>query len=73
MEQLQLKKSMMSFIMINHGICQKELKVKSANNNLLHFSGDCTMVSLTNSDVHLVYCDVDMPINSEEEAITLVA
>jgi len=63
----------MSFIMIIHGICQKELKVKSAKDNLLHFSRHYTMASLTNSDVHLVYFDVDIPMNSEEEAITLVA
>ena len=30
------------------------------------------MASLTNSDVHLVYCEVDMTTNSEEEPITLV-
>ena len=30
------------------------------------------MVSLTNSDVRLVYCEVNMPINSKEESITLV-
>ena len=40
--------------------------------SLLHFYGNCTMVSLKNSDVHLVYCEVDMPMSSEEEPITLV-
>ena len=68
MEKLQLKEHMihmMSFIMIIHGICQKELKVKSTKNNLLHFSGDCTMPSLTNSNVHLVYFEVDMPIGTQ--------
>ena len=31
---------------------------------LLHFYGDCTIASLTISDVHLVYCEVDMPIGT---------
>ena len=39
---------------------------------LLHLYGDCTMASLTNNDVYLVYCDVDMPINSKEEPTILV-
>ena len=39
---------------------------------LLQFLGDCTIASLTNSDVHLVYCKVDMHMKSEEEPITLV-
>ena len=30
------------------------------------------MASLTNSDVHLLYCEVDMLMNSEQEPITLV-
>ena len=31
---------------------------------LLHFYGDCTIASLTISDVNLVYCEVDMPIGT---------
>ena len=34
------------------------------NITLLHFYGDCTIASLTISDVHLVYCEVDMPIGT---------
>ena len=34
------------------------------NYSLLHFYGDCTIASLTISDVHLVYCEVDMPIGT---------
>ena len=30
------------------------------------------MASITNSDVNLFYCEIDMPMNSEEEPITLV-
>ena len=40
--------------------------------NLLYFVGDYTIAYLTNSYVHLVYCELNMPMNSEEELITLV-
>ena len=40
--------------------------------DLLHFYRDCTMASLTNSDVYLVYCEVDMPMNSDEDPINSV-
>ena len=35
-----------------------------ALSTLLHFYGDCTIASLLISDVHLVYCEVDMPIGT---------
>ena len=41
-----------------------DLTFKSCHILLLHFYGDCTIASLTISDVHLVYCEVDMPIGT---------
>ena len=38
--------------------------LKKQDFDLLHFYGDCTIASLTISDVHLVYCEVDMPIGT---------
>ena len=48
----------------NHFFAQTPSLVKAGQKNLLHFYGDCTIASLTISDVHLVYCEVDMPIGT---------